>query len=84
VFCSYEEQLRQREMLYQQQQQRLYREVSDEKERVAETARRQRSEVDALQRRLEDTHASLVASVRAEYETTKAEQDKRHQVKIVV
>lgn len=76
----YEEQLRQREMLYQQQQQRLYQEVRDEKERVAETGRRQRAEVDALQRKLEDTHANLMASVRNEYEASKAEQDKRHEV----
>jgi len=67
-------------MLYQQQQQRLYQEVREEKERVAESARRQRAEVDALQRKLEDTHANLMASVRNEYDTSKAEQDKRHEV----
>jgi len=77
---SYEEQLRQRELLYQHQQQRLYQDVRDEKDRVAESARRQRADVDALQRKLEDTHANLMASVRTEYEATKAEQDKRHQV----
>ena len=81
MMCSYEEQLRQREMLYQQQQQRLYQEVREEKERVAESARRQRAEVDALQRKLEDTHANLMASVRNEYETSKSEQDKRHEVR---
>jgi len=80
LVSSYEEQLRQREMLYQQQQQRLYQDVRDEKDRVAESARRQRADVDALQRKLEDTHANLMASVRTEYEATKAEQDKRHQV----
>jgi len=80
LLVSYEEQLRQREMLYQQQQQRLYQEVREEKERVAESARRQRADVDALQRKLEDTHANLMASVRTEYEQTKAEQEKRHQV----
>jgi len=67
-------------MLYQQQQQRLYQEVREEKERVAETARRQRAEVDALQRKLEDTHANLIVSVRSEYDTSRAEQDKRHEV----
>jgi len=67
-------------MLYQQQQQRLYQEVREEKERVAESARRQRAEVDALQRKLEDTHANLMASVRNEYDTSKAEQDKQHEV----
>jgi len=67
-------------MLFQQQQQRLYQEVRDEKERVAESARRQRSEVDALQRKLEETHATLMASVRSEFETSKAEQDKQHEV----
>ena len=80
--CSYEEQLRQREMLYQQQQHRLYQEVREEKERVAESARRQRAEVDELQRKLEDTHANLMASVRTEYETSKTEQDKRHEVSL--
>ena len=72
--------MRQREMLYQQQQQRLYQEVRDEKERVAETGRRQRAEVDALQRKLEDTHANLMTSVKNEYEASKVEQDKRHEV----
>jgi len=67
-------------MLYQQQQQRLYQEVRDEKERVAESARRQRADVDALQRKLEDTHANLMTTARNEYEASKAEQEKRHQV----
>lgn len=67
-------------MLYQQQQQRLYQEVREEKERVAESARRQRAEVDALQRKLEDTHANLMASVRSEYDASKVEQEKRHEV----
>jgi len=78
--CSYEEQLRQRETLYQQQQHRLYQEVREEKERLAESARRQRAELDTLQRKLEDTHANLMSSVRTEYEAAKKEQDQRHAV----
>jgi hypothetical protein len=77
---SYEEQLRQRELVYQQQQQRLYQEVKEEKERVAESARRQRAELDALQRKLEETHSNMMGSVRTEYEAAKQEQERRHAV----
>jgi len=80
IFRSYEEQLRQRELVYQQQQHRLYQEVKEEKERLAESARRQRAEIDALQRKLEDTHSNMMASVRTEYEAAKQEQDRRHAV----
>ena len=78
--CSYEEQLRQRELVYQQQQHRLYQEVKEEKDRIAESGRRQRAELDSLQRKLEETHSNMMASVRTEYEAAKLEQDHRHTV----
>lgn len=73
--------MRQRELVYQQQQHRLYQEVKEEKERVGESARRQRAELDALQRKLEETHTNMMASVRTEYEAAKQEQDRRHAVR---
>jgi hypothetical protein len=58
----------------------LYQEVKEEKERIADGGRRQRAELDVLQRRLEETHSNMMASVRTEYEAAKQEQEHRHAV----
>ena len=54
IYCRYEKQLQQEEEAYQAQRRRMYSEIQEEKERLASSASRQRSELDKLQRQLED------------------------------
>lgn len=85
VYCMfqsvrYEKQLQAEEEAYQQARRRLYQEVQDEKERLANQASRQRQEMDKLQRQLEDSHSSSGEVMRKEYEKAREEQERRHQV----
>lgn len=77
---SYEKSMQQEEEGYQQQRRRLYSEVQEEKERIAQQASRQRAELDKLQRQLEDTHSNSSEAMRREYEKAREEQERRHQV----
>ena len=80
---SYEKQMQQEEEAYQAQRRRLYAEVQEEKERVSQQASRQRTELDRLQRQLEDQTTHATDAMRNEYETARAEQEKRHAVSIL-
>ena len=72
--------MQQEEEAYQQQRRRLYAEVQDEKERLAQQAMRQRTEIDRLQRQLEDSHKNAGTAMKTEYEQAREEQQRRHQV----
>lgn len=76
----YEKQLQAEEEAYQQARRRLYQEIQDEKERLAQQASRQRQEMDKLQRQLEESHTSSGEVMRREYEKTREEQERRHEV----
>lgn len=80
VFDRYEKELQNEEEAYQQQRRRLYQEVQEEKERVAQQASRQRTELDKLQRQLEDSHALALAAMKSEFEKAREEQENRHNV----
>jgi 5-azacytidine-induced protein 1 len=69
---------------YQQQRRRLHAEVQEEKERVAQQASRQRTELDRLQRQLEDSHAHALTAMKQEYEKSREEQERRHSVSNVL
>ena len=58
----------------------MYAEVQEEKERIAQQASRQRTELDRLQRQLEEAHSKTISSTRGEYEKARDEQEKRHDV----
>ena len=62
------------------QRRRMYSEIQEEKERLASSASRQRSELDKLQRQLEDNHASTADLLRKEFEKAREEQERRHTV----
>ncbi len=81
-FCGirYEKQLQQEEEAYQSQRRRLYAEVQEEKERIASQASRQRTELDKLQRQLEDSHSGATDVMRKEYDKAREEQERRHAV----
>ncbi|XP_013385942.1 centrosomal protein of 131 kDa-like [Lingula anatina] len=78
----YEKQLQQEEEAYQQQRRRLYQEIAEEKERIAQQAARQRTEMDKLQRQLEESHQNAVEAMRSEYDTAREEQERRHEAEI--
>ncbi|XP_071105625.1 centrosomal protein of 131 kDa-like [Haliotis cracherodii] len=78
----YEKQLQQEEESYQQQRRRLHAEVQEEKERLSQHASRQRTEVDKLQRQLEDSHKMALDAMKSEFEKAREEQDRRHAIEV--
>ncbi|KAJ8038079.1 hypothetical protein HOLleu_19055 [Holothuria leucospilota] len=78
----YEKQLEQEEAGYQQQRRRLYQEIQDEKERIAEQAKKQRQELDRLQHQMEENNRKALATLREEYEKARDEQERRHKTEV--
>ncbi|XP_034426069.1 centrosomal protein of 131 kDa isoform X5 [Hippoglossus hippoglossus] len=78
----YEKQLQEEELSLQQQRRRLYKEVSDEKERLAQLSARQRVELEDLKRQLEENSSLAARALREELEKTRQEQERRHQVEM--
>uniref|UniRef100_A0A3Q1B9C5 Centrosomal protein 131 n=1 Tax=Amphiprion ocellaris TaxID=80972 RepID=A0A3Q1B9C5_AMPOC len=78
----YEKQLQEEELSLQQQRRRLYKEVSDEKERLAQLAARQRVELEDLRRQLEENSSLAGRALREELDKTREEQERRHQVEM--
>eukprot|EP00062_Callorhinchus_milii_P004674 gi/632943301/ref/XP_007886876.1/ PREDICTED: 5-azacytidine-induced protein 1 isoform X5 [Callorhinchus milii] len=76
----YEKQLEQEEHSLQQQRRRLYAEVAEEKERLNQNAVRQRAELEELRRQLESNCSLATKALREEFDKTKEEQERRHQV----
>ena len=58
--------------------------MQEEKERVSQQASRQRTELDKLQRQLEDSHALALAAMKSEFEKAREEQENRHNVRYAV
>ena len=80
MLSRYEKQMEQEEENYQQQRRRLYAEVREEKERLNTQAQRQRTEVDRLQRQIEDNHMGVTSAMKQEYDKARDQQEERHQV----
>ncbi|XP_049915278.1 centrosomal protein of 131 kDa isoform X2 [Epinephelus moara] len=78
----YEKQLQEEELSLQQQRRRLYKEVADEKERLAQLAARQRAELEDLRRQLEENSSLAGRALREELDKTREEQERRHQVEM--
>ncbi|XP_028991064.1 centrosomal protein of 131 kDa isoform X2 [Betta splendens] len=78
----YEKQLQEEELSLQQQRRRLYKEVADEKERLAQLAARQRAELEDLRRQLEENSSVAGRSLREELDKTREEQERRHQMEM--
>ncbi|XP_044035534.1 centrosomal protein of 131 kDa isoform X2 [Siniperca chuatsi] len=78
----YEKQLQEEELSLQQQRRRLYKEVADEKERLAQLAARQRAELEDLRRQLEENSSLAGRALREELDKTREEQERRHQVEL--
>ncbi|KAF7654678.1 hypothetical protein LDENG_00066600 [Lucifuga dentata] len=78
----YEKQLQEEELSLQQQRRRLYKEVADEKERLAQLAARQRGDLEDLRRHLEDNSSLAGRALREELDKTREEQERRHQMEV--
>ncbi|XP_020506197.2 centrosomal protein of 131 kDa isoform X1 [Labrus bergylta] len=78
----YEKQLQEEELSLQQQRRRLYKEVADEKERLAQLAARQRTELEDLRKQLEENSSLAGRALREELDKTREEQERRHQVEM--
>ncbi|XP_068455285.1 centrosomal protein of 131 kDa isoform X2 [Clinocottus analis] len=78
----YEKQLQEEELSLQQQRRRLYKEVADEKERLAQLAARQRAELDDLRRQLEENSSLAGRALREELDKSREEQERRHQLEM--
>uniref|UniRef100_A0A6Q2XX04 Centrosomal protein 131 n=1 Tax=Esox lucius TaxID=8010 RepID=A0A6Q2XX04_ESOLU len=78
----FEKQLAEEEMSFQQQRRRLYKEVSEEKERLNQLAARQRAELEDLRKQLEDNSSLAGRTLREEQERSREEQERRHQVEM--
>uniref|UniRef100_A0A8C4F4H4 Centrosomal protein 131 n=1 Tax=Dicentrarchus labrax TaxID=13489 RepID=A0A8C4F4H4_DICLA len=78
----YEKQLQEEELSLQQQRRRLYKEVADEKERLAQLSSRQRAELEDLRRQLEENSSLAGRALREELDKTREEQERRHQVEM--
>ncbi|XP_059181314.1 centrosomal protein of 131 kDa [Centropristis striata] len=78
----YEKQLQEEELSLQQQRRRLYKEVSEEKERLAQLAARQRAELEDLRRQLEENSSLAGRALRDELDKSREEQERRHQVEM--
>ncbi|CAB1433966.1 unnamed protein product, partial [Pleuronectes platessa] len=78
----YEKQLQEEELSLQQQRRRLSKEVSDEKERLAQLSARQRVELEDLKRQLEENSSLAARVLREELDKTRQEQERRHQVEM--
>ncbi|XP_034563406.1 centrosomal protein of 131 kDa isoform X2 [Notolabrus celidotus] len=78
----YEKQLQEEELSLQQQRRRLYKEVADEKERLAQLAARQRAELEDLRRQLEENSSLAGRALRDELDKSREEQERRHQLEM--
>ncbi|KAM8837152.1 centrosomal protein of 131 kDa [Spinachia spinachia] len=78
----YEKQLQEEELSLQQQRRRLYKEVADEKERLAQLSARQRAELEDLRRQLEENSSLAGKALREELDRSREEQERRHQVEM--
>ena len=76
----YEKQVQQEEEAYQQQRRRLLSEIQEEKDRIAQQASRQRSDIDKLQQQLQDKHSYALDAMKNEFEKAREEQENRHAV----
>jgi 5-azacytidine-induced protein 1 len=78
----YEKSLEEEEKSFLEQRRRLYAEVEEEKNRVAEQAAFQRKELDRLRKMLEENNFNAIESTRKEYSSAQAEMEKKHQSEI--
>lgn len=78
----YEKSLEDEEKSFLEQRRRLYAEVEEEKNRLAEQASFQRKELDRLKRMLEENNLTSIESIKKEYANSQTELEKKHQYEL--
>jgi 5-azacytidine-induced protein 1 len=78
----YEKSLEEEEKSFLEQRRRLYAEVEEEKNRIAEQAAFQRKELDKLRKILEENNFNAIETIKKEYNESQVELEKKHQTEI--
>ena len=78
----YEKSLEEEEKSFLEQRRRLYAEIEEEKNRIAEQGALQRRELDRLRKMLEENNFNSIETIRKEYATAQAELERKHQTEI--
>lgn len=76
----YEKSLQDEEKSFLEQRRRLYAEIEEEKNRLAEVAAQQRKELDKQKRMLDENNFNAIEAIRKEYADNQKETEKKHQV----
>lgn len=76
----YEKSLEDEEKSFLEQRRRLYAEIEEEKNRIAENGATQRKELDRLKKMLEENNLNSIETIRREYQASQAEAEAKHQV----
>ena len=80
----YEKSLEDEEKSFLEQRRRLYAEIEEEKNRIAEQGAAQRRELDRLKKSLEENNLNSIETIRKEYLASHAEADAKHQVTCLI
>lgn len=80
----YEKSLQDEEKSFLEQRRRLYAEIEEEKNRLAEVAAQQRKELDKQKRMLEENNFNAIEAIRKEYADNQKETEKKHQVMCIL
>ena len=78
----YEKSLEEEEKSFLEQRRRLYAEIEEEKNRIAEQGASQRRELDRLKKSLEENNLNSIETIRKEYLASHSEVEARHQVNL--
>jgi 5-azacytidine-induced protein 1 len=78
----YEKSLEDEEKSFLEQRRRLYSEIEEEKNRIAEQGATQRRELDRLKKMLEENNLKSIETIRKEYQTSQTEAETKHQIEI--
>jgi 5-azacytidine-induced protein 1 len=76
----YEKSLEEEEKSFLEQRRRLYAEIEEEKNRIAEQGASQRRDLDRLKKSLEENNLNSIETIRREYLASHAEVEAKHQV----
>lgn len=82
--CRYEKQLEQEEESYQQQRRRLYSEIQEEKQRLADSAQKLKHDVEEMRSASEETQKQALCKFQEEHRHEMNELLRKHEVRFSV
>jgi hypothetical protein len=78
----YEKSLEEEEKSFLEQRRRLYAEIEEEKNRIADQSNFQRRELDRLRKNLEENNLNAIETIKKEYQISKDELINKHQLEM--